>query len=380
MSDRKSLREGLARVGSRAWTRLASDAWPLLQATAAATIAWMIATHVLSHHQPFFAPIAAVVALNTSRGERGIQAVRLLQGVVVGIVVGESVLALVGPGYGSLALATFVAMAVARMLGGVRIVLAQAAIGAILVISSGDVDVGPQRLVDALIGAAVALVFTQILFTPEPVGLVRRAEVVALGDMATGLDQAAQALERGEDEASRRALSSLRDLRDRLGELARMRRASARVTRRSLAWRNRRSPVVRANENAGQLDLLGGSCLMLVRTASAVDSDDRGRIAPCVRELAGVLRDLSGDLGAQASRQKAADRALKVARDLSSDADRARPPLAAAVLAAQMVTTDIMVFAGVEARQAVNAVRAGTGQFQVPAPVQAARIPFAHEE
>jgi len=28
----------------------------------------------------------------------------------------------------------------------------------------------------------------------------------------------------------------------------------------------------------------------------------------------------------------------------------------------------------------VDAVRAGTGQFQVPAPVQAARIPFAHEE
>jgi hypothetical protein len=41
MSDDEGQREGrLARAGSRAWSRLTSDAWPLLQGTLAATVAW----------------------------------------------------------------------------------------------------------------------------------------------------------------------------------------------------------------------------------------------------------------------------------------------------------------------------------------------------
>jgi hypothetical protein len=83
----------LADAGSHAVRRTAADAWPLLQGTAAATTAWAIAKYVLDHQQPFFAPIAALVALNTSLGERGLNAVRLLQGVILGIVVGEVTLA-----------------------------------------------------------------------------------------------------------------------------------------------------------------------------------------------------------------------------------------------------------------------------------------------
>ena len=63
---------------------LAADAWLLLQQALAATLAWLIASRVMQHHIPFFAPIAAVVALNTSLGQRGTNAVRLLIGVAVG--------------------------------------------------------------------------------------------------------------------------------------------------------------------------------------------------------------------------------------------------------------------------------------------------------
>jgi hypothetical protein len=60
---------------SRAW---AVETWPLLKGTAAATLAWVIANHVVDHHEPFFAPIAAVVALNAPLGERGLNTLRLL--------------------------------------------------------------------------------------------------------------------------------------------------------------------------------------------------------------------------------------------------------------------------------------------------------------
>ena len=135
---------------------------------------------------------------------------------------------------GTLALATFAAMAVAVALGAARVTIAQAAASAILTVAVADGQAGPDRLVDALIGAGVALVFTQILFSPEPVALLRRAEAAALADMADALGLTARALEGDDDELADRAMSKLRDLRDRLAELSRTRRASSRVVRHSL--------------------------------------------------------------------------------------------------------------------------------------------------
>ena len=254
----------------------------LLQGTAAATVAWLIATHVVHHHEPFFAPISALVSLNTSLGERGRNALRLLLGVIVGIGVAELTLLAFGGGYGSLALATFVALAIARALGGARIVLAQAAVSAILTIAVANGEVGYQRLTDALIGAGVALVFTQTIFSPEPLRLLRRFETNALEAMAGALNLTAQALE-GDEALADEAIGSQRELRDHLSELARMRRASTRVARHSLVWRGQIAPLVRENEDAGYLDLLGGSCLLLTRTSLGAGEEDRRQLAPCVR-------------------------------------------------------------------------------------------------
>jgi hypothetical protein len=73
----------------RVLRRLPPDTWLVLQATAPATAAWVIAKHVVGNHEPFFAPIAAAIGLNAARGERGRHAVRLLLGVVVGVIAGE---------------------------------------------------------------------------------------------------------------------------------------------------------------------------------------------------------------------------------------------------------------------------------------------------
>src|SRR4051794_23766552 len=78
--------------------RTASAAWPILQQTAAAGVAWAIAVAVVDQPSPFFAPIAAVVGLNAVPGRRGSNVVRLLAGVLVGIVVGELAVAVAGGG------------------------------------------------------------------------------------------------------------------------------------------------------------------------------------------------------------------------------------------------------------------------------------------
>jgi hypothetical protein len=348
----------------------------VLQGTVAATAAWVIAEHVVGNHDPFFAPIAAFVGLNASRGERGRNALRLLLGVVVGIVAGELTIAALGGGYGSLALAVFAAAAVARALGGVRIVIAQAAAGAILTVAVANGEAGTQRLVDALIGVGVALLFTQVLFSPEPLALLRRAEAAALADMAKALQLTARALESDDDEVAERAMSHLRTLRDGLSELGSARAASGRVARRSAVWRSQIAPVVRETEDAGRLDLLGGSCITLTRTAMATDQACRRRLAPRVRELADGLAELAGDPGDRSIRQKAADGALEVARRLAAGPMPSDAEAVAAIVALRTVASDLMVFAGVDAEQADAAVREGTGEFRVPAPPSSPRAPF----
>lgn len=164
-----------------------ADLWLVLQQTIAGTMAWLVASNLVHHHEPFFAPIAAVVALNTQLGERGLNALRLLLGVLTGIAFGEIAIHVLGAGYVSLALSLFAAMAAARAVDAARIVMAQAASAAILTVATGSGERGPQRLGDALIGAGVALAFSQLLFTPRPVAMLQRAEQAALGAVADGL-------------------------------------------------------------------------------------------------------------------------------------------------------------------------------------------------
>lgn len=341
---------------SRRWRAVTAEVGPIVQSTAAATVAWLIAKRLIHHHQPFFAPVSALVSLNTALGERGLNALRLLQGVIVGIGVAELTLLALGGGYGPLALATFVALAIAAALGRARIVRAQAAISAILTIAVANGEVGYQRLLDALIGAGVALVFTQLLFSPEPFRLLRHVETNALDAMASALDLAAQALD-GDEAVADRAIGSQRELRDHLSELARIRRVTPRVARHSLVWRARVTPLVRENEDAGYLDLLGGSCLMLTRTSLATGEPEQRRLAPCIRALSETLADLARKPGDRETRQHAVERALEILRRLRALEAEPDPDLTAALTAARIAVTDLLLFVGVDPDEARAATR-----------------------
>ena len=364
-------------IGSAAdaLSRPAASAWPLVQATLGATLAWAIARRVAGHPDPFFAPMSAVVALNAPRGERGLQAVRLLSGVVVGIVVGEAAVAVLGAAYGGIALASFVAMAIAHAAKAARIVVIQAGGSASLTVAVAGGDAGLHRLIDALIGGGVAIFFSQVLFSPEPVALLRAAEADALRGIADALDLTARTLET-EGKQAERPLRALREVRDRLAELARLRNASGNVARRSMIWRSQMAPVVRERENAEQLDLLGDACVMLARTAFAVDLIERRRLAAAVHELADVVAALARTQGERDKRQSAANRALAVAREFSRIDSPADSDAAVAAAMLRIVAADVMVFAGVDASEAQAAIREGRGEFEVPRPPPTPRAPF----
>jgi hypothetical protein len=363
-------------LGAVGWTlrRWGVDAWPLLQRTAAATVAWIIAGHVAGSHDPFFAPIGAVVALGAPLGERGRNALRLLLGVGLGIVVGELVLLTVD-GYGALAIATFTAMALAKALGGAPIIIAQAAVSAILTVTTADDEFGVNRLVDAVIGGGVALVFSQVLFSPEPVQLLRRSEAKVLKAMADGLGMSARAIEEDDSKLAERAVSKLRDLRDSLADLSRLRHAGPRVAKNSAIWRSQIAPVVRETEDAGYLDLLGGTCLLLARVVAETPPPKPKTLAQTVKEFADVLSDLATKLGDRSARQRAADRALEAARRVAAgDAIEWMP--GDAMTAVRMIAVDIMTFAGADPEDAHDAAQDGAAEINIPAPSEAPRLPF----
>jgi hypothetical protein len=171
-------------------------------------------------------------------------------------------------------------------------------------------------------------------------------------------------------------MSGMREVRDRLAELARTREAGTRAARRSAVWQSQVAPVVRESENAGHLDVLGVSCMALMRIAIALDTDGRQRLAPSMHELSGALAELAEAPGDRGIRQAAADRALAVARPLAGGDTAADPLLAAAEVAVRMVASDLMTFAGVDAQRALDAVDEGTGELEVPTPPSTGRHPI----
>src|SRR4051812_15477248 len=103
-------------------------AWrSLLQAAGASTAAYVIATQVIGHSKPFFAPVSAIITLGITVGQRGQRAVELAIGVAVGIGVADALVLVVGPGAATLAIVVPLAMAAALFLGTGQIMANQAA-------------------------------------------------------------------------------------------------------------------------------------------------------------------------------------------------------------------------------------------------------------
>ncbi len=371
----RRFRQQVAAGGGRALARVRGSFWPLFQGALAATIAWWIALKLAGHPQPFFAPIAAVIALNANPGKRGTNAMSLLFGVLLGIVVGEAALLLLGTGFAAMGIATLVGMAIALACGGSRLVIAQGAVGAILTVAGGKPDFGPERIMDALIGAGVALVFSQLLFPAKPIDLLRRAETDVLDAMAAAVERTAHALDHDDDRAAEEAIGGLRSLRDKLTDLADTRKDSSRTARHAPVWWWRSAPIVQESENAGQLDLLNNSILVLVRSVRALPADHRGDFAPVITRIGEVIRQLASDPGDRGTRQKAAEGALAAFQELDPGEDES-PTWRQIHAAVRLAAIDLMVFAGVESEQAAALIEKHDAEVDVPDPPRVPLFPF----
>ena len=159
------------------WTRLRPALWPTAQVAVGAGAAWQLARLIPGHSQPFFAPIAAAVALQAGQGRRGRTAVEMVLGIGLGIYIADLVVAGIGRGGWQIVLVVLATRAAATLLGRSAMFVNQAAISAVLVVVLPRTTSGlkPTRLIDALVGGAVALVISTLLFPLDPHRAVVRA-------------------------------------------------------------------------------------------------------------------------------------------------------------------------------------------------------------
>ena len=201
--------ELVRRVADRLWTAL-PDA---LAATAAAALAWGLSWAVIGHEHPVFAAVSAIVCLSPGLPNHGRQAVGLVLGVSTGILVGEAALLLLPDTIPALrlSLASFVAIMIASGYGLIAVVPIQAGVSALLVLALGAESAGFARLIDVACGTAVGLLFSQVLFTPDPVRQLHAGERALLADLRTAFGQAGAALASGEQEKAQAALRTFSD-------------------------------------------------------------------------------------------------------------------------------------------------------------------------
>src|SRR5256886_6679190 len=183
-----------------------------VQAGLAAGLSWLIAFDWVHHPRPFFAPIATVIALNVSVGQRLRRVVELVVGVALGIPVGDVLIYFIGTGAWQIGAGVGAAILVSVFLGGSPIVIGQAAASAVLVATLAPPSGGIYytRFLDALIGGVVGIVVMALLLPVNPLTVIRRAAGPALDVIAAGLRDCADALgERSREEADA-ALARLR--------------------------------------------------------------------------------------------------------------------------------------------------------------------------
>jgi uncharacterized membrane protein YccC len=360
-----------------ALARLRENLWPVAQTAIAAALAWLLATAVLGHANPVFAPIAAIVSLGATRGQRARRAVELMLGVAVGITAGDLLTSVIGIGVWQLGVIVALAMAAAMSLGAGLLLLSEAGVSATLVATLQPTTRGfpPTRLLDVLVGGAVALVFSQLLFPVNPVKLVRTAAEAVVGELADTLRAIADAVQGRDGEQAEAVLEQARRISATWGRFEQALDMGGEAARYAPARRRHRGPVGVYRDIRRPLDLIVSDVGVLARAAvRALRFDD-----PVPPGLPAALRGLAQATDALAARIGATDEHPEVsfpALQAVAAATNLAPPgenmsLSVLVAYTQATAVDLLRALGIDRDPALDkvaqAAREGRGAAAVPA-------------
>jgi uncharacterized membrane protein YgaE (UPF0421/DUF939 family) len=105
------------RSARRRLTRWRSRGFLIAQCAVTAGLAWWLAGEILHHPSPFFAPVAAILVLNVTYGNRLRRGVEVAIGVALGVLVGDVFVHVFGTGVWQIMVVVALAMSLATLVG-----------------------------------------------------------------------------------------------------------------------------------------------------------------------------------------------------------------------------------------------------------------------
>ncbi|MEP9361998.1 FUSC family protein [Nocardioides sp. CN2-186] len=339
--------------------RLESKSWQIGQCAIAAGIAWLVAADVLGHPSPFFAPVAAVVALGTSYGQRLRRVAEVTIGVALGVFLADLLVVWLGSGWWQISLIVALAMSAAFLLDGGQLFVTQAAVQSIVV---AGLVAGPSqaftRWTDAVVGGLVALVAATVV-PAAPLRRPREQAAVVMRKIAGLLRAAGEVMVDGESDRALDLLADARSTDNLIRELKDAADEGMSVVESSPFRVRHKGDLRKMVELVDPLDRALRSTRVLVRQ-TAVAAYHRRPVPVSYARLALDLAD-AADIAAE---ELAADRMARAARsallavgDASGRVERTDVLAAEAILAQlRSVVVDLLMVTGLDQLESTDAL------------------------
>jgi uncharacterized membrane protein YgaE (UPF0421/DUF939 family) len=355
--------------------RLRTMAPRIALVSVAATTSYLIARYGLGHPRPFFAPIATVAVLGITLGQRTQRALQMALGGAVGVLVADLSVQALGTGAWQMALIVFAAMCVVVFAGGDQMATVQAANAGILIaaLAIPNDPTGFARFLDVLVGSSTALFFNLVLFPVNPLRLASGALDPAIERLAAVLDAIADALERGDDEATRDARMRAAALEEHLADMRAAVATSGEVARLALLRRGQRDAVERYTRAVDHIARAQRDVAALARGADRalrLHDEVPPAVIEGIRALADAARHLVGAVADPDERAEARAAALEAAVATTAGLDETRNLSVSIVVGqARMTAHDFLRATGLSIDEARAELRAAGSPATASAPV-----------
>jgi uncharacterized membrane protein YccC len=255
-----------------------------------------VATELIGHVRPFFAPISALLILGLSFGQRSRRAIENAFGVALGIFIADLLVNVIGGGTWQLLVIVPLAMSVAVLLGAPPQVVTQTGVSAVLVVVFEQPEgFSFARSVDVLVGGASALLISFVVLPVDPVVLVRRGAGPVVAELAGTLEDVAAALQASSRDQAVLALRRARELDPLAAAFADALAAGRETALAALPRRRALTEMETFAEAGAQLDLAVRNARVIARGAlRGIEVGDHIPPEACVavRELAEAVRAL----------------------------------------------------------------------------------------
>jgi uncharacterized membrane protein YgaE (UPF0421/DUF939 family) len=349
---------GHTSVGERV-SRLRSKSFQIAQCAIAAGVAWWLAQQLLDHQVPFFAPVAAVVSLGTSYGQRLRRVIEVTIGVAVGVLVGDLLVQQIGSGWWQLMLIVALAMSAAFLLDGGQLLVTQAAVQCIVVSTLLPAPgAGLTRWTDALVGGAVALVAATVV-PAAPLRRPREQAAVVVRKIAALLRAASDVMVNGEVEPALDLLADARTTDHLIRELQDAAAEGLSVVASSPFRVRHKGGLRLMAELVDPLDRALRSTRVLVRRTAVTAYHHR----EVPRSYAGLCIDLAAaadSVAVELSANRMAEAARAELLEVGNDTARVErtDELSIEVVLAQIrsVVVDLLLLTGLDALEATDAL------------------------